>query len=82
MNGKNHHFTSNYRKVFVEVTSTSLTRVKFDAKIITLPKQTFMDCSALECVDFTGADSITELSGKGYSSAGWGFVGPRKAGSS
>jgi hypothetical protein len=40
---------------------TSLTQVKFDAKIITLPKQTFMDCSALECVDFTGADKIKRM---------------------
>ncbi len=30
----------------------------------------------------TGADSITELSGKRNSSAGWSFAGPRKAGSS
>ena len=40
---------------------TSLTQVKVDAKIITLPKNTFMDCFALHGVDFTGADKVKRM---------------------
>ncbi len=57
------HVPSNVTKMEESVFKqcTSLTQVKVDAKIITLPKNTFMDCFALHGVDFTGADKVKRM---------------------